>query len=518
MTFACHNAQQNTKADITDSIAAIKQKNVSVTGSFSSQTILHFDSGNITQFIKKYPLFNAFQKDIEKFYSPRQYAYAWCDTSGVIEQADNLYNQVMNIDNEGLSKNVLYKDSLTALFAQPSSNINPEKELMLTAQYFNYAQQVWGGISEEKTKKLNWFLPRKKLDLPFLMDSLLQDTSSSIIKKGYSYRQYALLKEYLKRYRDIASKNNWTQIKADKKSYGPGDSAEVIKATREKLFVLGDLSANSGSAVFDDELQNGIKNFRARFGIKQDGAIGQGIIDQLNVPIEKYIETIIVNMERCRWVPVNLNGEYIIVNIPDFRLYAYEQDSIALIMKVVVGKSVHKTVIFNGDLKYVVFSPYWNVPPDIMKNEVLPALRKDPDYLKRNNMEWNGNSIRQKPGPKNSLGLVKFLFPNEYNIYLHDSPAKSLFNEDQRAFSHGCIRVEQPKKLAEYLLRKDPTWTEVRIDRAMKKGKEQYVTLKDPVPVFIAYLTAWVDRQGRLNLRKDIYKRDDNLADMLMKN
>src|SRR5882672_2328431 len=209
MTFACHNAEQGTKAGKTDSVTAIKQKNISIPGSFSSQTIMHFDSSSITQFIKKYPSFNTFRKDIQKFYSDRKYAYAWCDTSGVIEQADNLYNQVMNIDEEGLSKKILYKDSLATLFGEPSSNINPEKELMLTAQYFNYAQEAWGGISEEKTKKLNWFLPRKKLDLPFLMDSLLRDTSSSIIKNGYSYRQYALLKEYLKRYRDITSKNNW---------------------------------------------------------------------------------------------------------------------------------------------------------------------------------------------------------------------------------------------------------------------------------------------------------------------
>jgi L,D-transpeptidase YcbB len=157
------------------------------------------------------------------------------------------------------------------------------------------------------------------------------------------------------------------------------------------------------------------------------------------------------------------------------------------------------------------------VPPDILKNEVLPGIRKNPDYLRRNNMEWNGNNIRQKPGPKNSLGLVKFLFPNSYNIYLHDSPAKSLFNQDTRAFSHGCIRVGEPKKLATYLLRKQPEWTESKIDAAMHSGKEKYVTLKTTVPVFIAYLTAWVDRQGQFNFRDDIYKRDDRLESMMLK-
>ncbi|MBS1599614.1 MAG: L,D-transpeptidase family protein [Bacteroidetes bacterium] len=514
--FACRDSAKNKSANKNNS-AKSSAKDNSIRGNFSSQTMLHFDSNSVDQFIKKYPQFRNFQNDIKKFYADRQYAYAWQDTSGMIEQADNLYNQILNIDQEGLSGKILYKDSLTNMFDDSTSRINPEKELMLTAQYFDYAERVWGGISEADTKKLNWLLPRKKLDLPFLMDSLLRDTASSIIKNGYSYRQYSLLKNYLSRYRDIHAKNNWAPIKLDVKSLRKGDSSQTVAAIRERLFVLGDLSENSGLALFDSVLETGVKNYQNRTGSKADGIIGQVMIQQLNIPISEIIERIIVNMERCRWVPVNLSNDYLIVNIPDFRLYAFQHDSLIFSMKVVVGKSVHKTVIFNGDLKYVVFSPYWSVPPGILKNEVLPAIKKDPGYLQRNNMEWNGKSVRQKPGPKNSLGLVKFLFPNEHNIYLHDSPAKSLFNEDVRAFSHGCIRLEQPKKLAMYLLRNDSRWTEDKIDRAMKGGKEQYVTLQNAIPVFIAYLTAWVDRDGNLNLRKDVYKRDNQLADLMLK-
>jgi L,D-transpeptidase YcbB len=222
-----------------------------------------------------------------------------------------------------------------------------------------------------------------------------------------------------------------------------------------------------------------------------------------------------VNMERCRWVPAALTGDYFIINIPAFELFAFEKDSVVFTMKVVVGQEVHKTVIFNGDLKYVVFSPYWNVPPDIMNREILPAIRKNPSYLAKHDMEWNGKVLRQKPGPQNPLGRVKFLFPNSYNIYLHDSPAKILFNKDSRAFIHGCIRLAEPKKMALYLLRNNPQWTEEKIDAAMNSGKEQWVTLKDPVPVYIAYLTAWVGRDGKLNLRNDIYHRDQQLASML---
>jgi L,D-transpeptidase YcbB len=181
-----------------------------------------------------------------------------------------------------------------------------------------------------------------------------------------------------------------------------------------------------------------------------------------------------------------------------------------------VGKDLHPTVIFNGDLKYVVFSPYWNVPNSILKKEILPGIKKNPDYLQKHNMEWSGKTVRQKPGPSNSLGLVKFLFPNSHNIYLHDSPAKSLFGESSRAFSHGCIRLAEPEKMADYLLKNDPKWNAEKIHKAMHSLKEQYVTLQDPVEVYIGYLTAWVDNTGKLNFRKDIYNRDQRLADMLM--
>ena len=187
-------------------------------------------------------------------------------------------------------------------------------------------------------------------------------------------------------------------------------------------------------------------------------------------------------------------------------------------MNVVVGKSQHKTAVFNGDVKYVVFSPYWNIPASIMKNETLPGIRRNPKYLAQHNMEWNGNQIRQKPGPNNSLGLVKFLFPNSHNIYLHDSPAKSLFNETNRAFSHGCIKLAEQKKLASYLLRNDSTWNGATITSAMESGIEKTVTLRKTTSVFIAYFTSWVDKNGKINFRKDVYSRDSRMAKLIMNN
>jgi murein L,D-transpeptidase YcbB/YkuD len=497
----------------------IPEKDLTIAGSFSPQKVLHFDSSQVGLFFKKYSLFKNLQPQIRKFYSSRHYAYAWFDNSGLIDQAEHLYNRLSNITEEGLPDTIPYKDSLNSIFDVYSDQMQqktPERELFLTAQYFHYANSAWGGISEKKSRSIDWFLPRKKIDLPQLLDSLLRDSSSAILKKGYATRQYSLLRRYLQKYRDLAARGSWPRIKPDRAVYDPLDSSGVIAAVREKLFLLGDLAENNSSPILDNGLEAAIRQFQRRNGLNDDGRLGRGTIEKINLPPATYIRKILVNMERNRWIPVDMENEYLVVNIPDFLLFAYDQDSIAFRMKVVVGQRMHKTVIFNGDLKYVVFSPYWNVPPEILRKEVLPGIRRNPDYLNRNNMEWNGNTVRQKPGPKNSLGLVKFLFPNSYNIYLHDSPAKSLFNEQTRAFSHGCIRVAEPKKLAMYLLRKQPEWTEAAIDAAMHAGKEKYVTLKSTVPVFIAYLTAWVDREGKLNIRDDIYERDHLLADMMI--
>jgi L,D-transpeptidase YcbB len=486
----------------------------SVRGAFSTQHQLHFDSLAILRFLDKYPDFKPLQADLIQFYGPRHFAYAWFDKDGMIDQAENLYNQVMNMAEEGLPDKVPYKELLDSVFDvyDPTMEIaSPERELMLTAQYFNYAQVAWGGISEEQTKSLNWFLPRKKIDLPSLLDSLLRDNSSNLMEHSYTTRQYGLLKDYLKKYRDLESKSAWTTLPTSRLPLRLGDTANQILAIKQRLYALGDLSQNDQRPAFDSALRLAVLGLQRRLGMKPDGVINSSTIEALNQPLQEVVLKIMLNLERCRWVPVSLNNDYLVVNIPAFQLWAMHQDSLVFSMNVVVGKALHKTVIFNGDLKTIVFSPYWNVPPDIMKKEILPALRKDPGYLKKQNMEWNGNSIRQLPGPRNALGEVKFLFPNQYHIYLHDSPAKSLFHETVRAFSHGCIRVAEPKKLAIYLLRGVPAWTEARIEAAMKSGKEQYVPLKNPQPVFIAYLTAWVDQAGKLNLRKDIYQRDGRL-------
>jgi L,D-transpeptidase YcbB len=517
--IACRN-QSDKKPEpalaiIKDSIPKADQ---SIKGSFSDQHQLYLDSGNIDRILSGFPLLTKYSADVRKFYSYRNYSYAWYETSGLIEPASHLFSRLNNMEDEGIREKPPYIDKLDTLINDPSvtDKANPVLEILLTAEYLLYADKVWNGIPENQTSRLQWFIPRKKLNLPYLTDSLIRDTAAPLFSDNFSFRQYNLLKAALKKYRTLDSTISWKPI-AWKGSLKPGDHSTDVANLRKRLYDLGDLKNDSGSEIFDDSLQAAVKSFQHRYGMANDGVVGVALVRFLNIPLQDYIRKIIINMERARWVPLDLKSHYLIINIPAFTLYAYDADTINFAMNVVVGRDVHKTVLFSGDIKYIVFSPYWDIPPSILKNEILPGIRRDPNYLNRNNMEWVGNRVRQKPGPKNSLGLVKFLFPNSYNIYLHDTPAKSLFEKSSRAFSHGCIRLAEPEKLADYLLRSDPNWTNEKIYKAMHSGVEKYVTLKDPVPVYIGYMTAFVDNQGRINFRDDVYKRDELLEKTILK-
>jgi len=346
-----------------------------------------------------------------------------------------------------------------------------------------------------------------------LLDSLLLSKGKNLSQYEPLNRQYNLLKDYLLKYYEAQKRGVWQPIVAAKKSYKPGDYSVTISQIKKRLLLTGDLTTNDTSTFFTDSLVVAIKRYQHRNGLTEDGIAGSALFSELNRPIGDRINQILINMERIRWVPAEPTSDFLLVNIPEFRLHVYENGKYRWNMKVVVGAVAHNTVIFNGKLKYIVFSPYWNVPSSIIRKEVVPGMKRNKNYLANHNMEWNNGAVRQKPGPGNSLGLVKFLFPNSYNIYLHDTPSKSLFNESKRAFSHGCIRLAEPKRLAEYLLRNDSEWNEASITKAMNSGKEKYVSLKQSIPVFIGYFTAWVDRDGKLNFRDDIYGHDKEMSE-----
>lgn len=508
---------------------------------YIDQTI---DSNYVNQFLTANTSYDAYDEYIRNFYRKRDFHYAWIDKNGLTEQAGNFINMMKNDAAYGIKDSSLMTPDLQQLTdtmlvsdsgLKPGDTAIPRIEMMLTAQFFAYGNKVWGGLTADSTKDLEWFIPRKKIDMESLLDSMVAKKNNAFEDDEPVNRQYILLRQQLKKLAKIATGNKWDSIRTSAKSFKKGDSAEVIALVKYRLQAFGDLPGTDSSQRFTAALDTAVRSFQDRMGIKIDGLINKSVLDALNVPVEDRIRKILLNMERLRWVPIEPTTDYILVNIPQFKMHAYEKGKLAWSANVVVGKPGANTVIFTKELRYIVFSPYWNVPPGILSKEVLPGLKRGAgSYLARQNMEIVGASgkvvapgsinfskysggnfpyvVRQKPGGKNSLGKVKFLFPNEYNIYLHDTPARYLFGENKRSFSHGCIRISEPKHLAEWLLRDDSSWTTQKIDDAMNAGKEKFVTVKDKVPVFIVYFTAFVDHNGQLNFRDDVYGHDQKLA------
>lgn len=457
------------------------------------------------------------------FYNVRNFQYAWFDKNGLSEQAVHFRNLLQNYllthDDNELKYPVLeaFWDSVEVY----GKNMFIEKnkrdwlEFEFTNLFYDYAYKAYVGKDITDLGDLKWFIPRRKVSLTTMLDSLVANKGQNITSYEPVSRQYKLLSEVLIRLSEIKNKGGWGSISFTQKKYEPGADFPEIAWIRKRLYLSGDLNVNDSSSVYDDVLLEAVKNFQIRHGLFPDGVIGQGTISFLKNSVEEVIRKVLINIERQRWVPAEPVTDYLLVNIPEFMLHLYEDGMHVYKMNVVVGSTQHNTVIFNDELKYVVFSPYWNVPPGILKNEILPGIEKDSNYLVKHNMEYFSGGVRQKPGPANSLGLVKFLFPNSYNIYLHDTPSKSLFNESSRAFSHGCIRVSEPLKLSEWILRKDTSWTKQKMIEAMNSGKEKYVEVKEKIPVIIGYFTAWVDSSGKLQLRRDIYGHDEALSSKL---
>jgi murein L,D-transpeptidase YcbB/YkuD len=278
-----------------------------------------------------------------------------------------------------------------------------------------------------------------------------------------------------------------------------------------------------------------VKKFQSANGMEPDGAIGKNTAIALSASPESLRDIASINLERLRWLPDTVrDSEFILVNIANYQLDYINKLDTVFSSRVIVGKRYHESPIFSAQMSYIVFSPYWNIPPSIARNEIIPAVRRNPNYLNQKNMEvvtgsgkvvdpstinWSSKSfpymIRQKPGGSNSLGLVKFMFPNSHSVYIHDTPARSLFEKEDRALSHGCIRLQNPAKFAQILLKDNPAWTTQRIDEAMHQSKEQIVNLPKKIPVVLVYLTFWADSKGNAHFRQDIYGRDEYLLELL---
>lgn len=485
------------------------------------EKMLPLDTTAFTGFFTQYPEYKPYSAEIRKLYRKHPH-YIWHEKRGLIEFAEVIYNRVNQLDDEGLPAKVPYKNVLDDLFQDSGRGEKPNvnSELLISGMYFYWADKTMGGLPTDKSRETGWYLPRQHNDYVAYLDTLMQDPQKINGSSSKVFSQYNNLKKGLQKYRDIEKKGGWKAITLSEgqKSLKMGDTGTAVAALRARLAVEGYLKADDKKREFDSELNDAVKKYEDSHYRTYKGVVTESIIKELNIPVEDRIRTIAVNMERCRWVPTDIDNEkeYIAVNIPSYRLRYVKDGKIDLTSNVVVGKEANRTVIFSGKMSYIVFSPYWNVPPSIVEKEIKPGIAQNPNYLADHNMEYyNGKHIRQKPGGTNSLGLVKFMFPNTNNIYLHDTPAKGLFNKDDRAYSHGCVRVEKARELAIKITGKDGGWNEAKVDKAMNAGKESSYVLKKKIPVYLTYFTAWADENGNVAFFDDVYQRDASLASLL---
>jgi len=500
-----------------------RDRSITQANSYSS---LFMDSLAVENYIVERKAPDSIARRMRSFYNARNFQYAWFDNDGLTEQARGFwslhdyhttYAHDSTLHDKALQKKMDDLITEEGLSVSASDKSALATELQLTQHFIQYMMSAYPD-GYVKRKEMERFVPFKKQDALYLADSLIKKKHKDDKYFEDVNASYGKLKEQLAHYHAIATKGGWQPVTITGKSIKKGASSPAIVQIKQTLHLLGDLPVLDTTPVYNDTLELAVKSFQERHGYKPDGVIGASFIKELNVPVEQRVQQLLINMDRMRWLPnTPTSDNLILVNIPEYMLHMYEGKNKVWDMVVVVGKAGHNTMMFNGDLNQVVFSPYWNVPPSIVKNEILPAMERNPNYLASQNMEIVSNQgnlpvIRQRPGPGNSLGKVKFLFPNSFNIYFHDTPSKSLFERDQRAFSHGCIRLSDPFKMAQYLLRNQPEWTPERIQKAMNAGEEKFVKLEKPVPVIITYYTAWVDDAGRLNFRNDIYKHDEILA------
>lgn len=498
----------------------VSKRDYSITPS-NSYSDLFLDSTDVEKYITDNKLPDSSAKRIRSFYNARNYQYAWFTSDGLTEQAlgfwslsnYNSYNGDTSITNKSFRKTMdafYFNEDLKVSAANKKAK---NTELNLTSHFIAYARANYEkGVI--KRKEMERFIPIKKEAALELADSLISKKHKDNKYFEDVNKQYKALKDELETYYAIAKTGGWPMIPAEVKAYKKGTASPAIQLLKKRLTISGDMPAGDTSMAYNDTLETAINKFQQRLGYTQNGTVSAGLIKDLNVSADQRVKQILINLNRMRWMPQEPSGKLILVNIPEFILHVMDNKKKVFDMNVVVGKEGHNTMMFTGKLNQVVFSPYWNVPESIVEKEVLPAMEKNPDYLADNNMEITGEEnglpvVRQLPGEKNSLGRVKFLFPNSYDIYFHDTPAKGLFSKDKRAYSHGCIRLSEPEKFAEYLLKDDSNWPPEKITEAMYADEEKFVKVNDPVPVYITYYTAWVDENGLLNFRDDIYGRDE---------
>jgi murein L,D-transpeptidase YcbB/YkuD len=385
----------------------------------------------------------------------------------------------------------------------------------------------------------NFDRPLLRRDPAVVLDNTLAENGIGALIEGLELAdaRYRTLIAALARYRRIADQGGWPAVPSGP-VLKPGNSDPRVPILAARLAVTADWQGDPGESTFyESDLEQAVKRFQERHGLDTDGVIGPRTLEELNVPVEARIDQIRVNLERARWVLRELGEDFVAVNIAGFTTSLYRGGDLVWRTRSIVGREYRKTPVFRDDIRYMDFNPTWTVPPGILGKDVIPKARKDSGYIAHKgfdlfdrdgnrvdpgSIDWANAKARgfpyrvvQPPGPNNALGLVKFMFPNAHSVYLHDTPSRDLFGRSERTFSSGCVRVEDPFHFAELLLYDKPGWTREKIDSVVDSGKTTTVHLENPLPVLLLYWTAWVDADGEVQFRRDIYKRDGRVLDAL---
>ncbi len=489
------------------------------------------------------------------FYVRRLYRPAWIDEHGLARPAGDLVDALCLADLEGLRPEDYHLAAIETLVAAVRTDVRSRKgivpdrwaeiDLLLTNAFLLYGSHLLAGRVNPESIDTEWVANRRGADFAAVLEAALAtgDVAGTLAALAPPQRGFRRLREALVRQRAVAARGGWPAIPKGPTLRG-GDHSPQVAALRDRLRLGGDLAAGEweDAELFDEALEKAVKRFQQRHGLTADGAAGAATRAELNVSADRRVDQLELNLERWRWLPQDLGRRHILVNIPAFELEVLEEDAAVLAMRVVVGvpDSGQHTPVFSDTMRYLVLNPYWQVPDDIARKDLLANVQRDSTYLTQQKIrvfkgwgpeakevdpatvEWSAITaddfpyrLRQDPGPINSLGRIKFMFPNKFNVYLHDTPSRPLFGRTRRDFSHGCIRIQKPIELALYLLRKDSRWNREALLGALDEVVDRTVPLPEPIPIHLLYWTAWADENGTIEFRRDIYGRDAPLLEAM---
>jgi len=468
----------------------------------------------------------------------------WVTSEGPRRRASALYAAVKNAADEGLRSRDYHFPALSRYWESTDTGELSRLDVLLTLALIAWVNDVSVGRVYPREKHPDLFA--RAGDRRGDPVDIVQTFMDSSDPGGYlasllpRHRHYQGLKLALGRYRELQKNGGWQSVPVASTLH-PGDRHGRVIAIRRRLSVSGEFDGQDpGSDLFDEAVEAAVKRFQLKHGLSPDGIVGPRTMAALNATVQDWIRLIEMNMERWRWMDHDLQDPHILVDIAGFHLQGVADDEVEVEMRVIVGKRYHESPIFSDHVRYIEFNPYWNIPPSIARHETIPKIRKDPDYLTRTHIRifdgWGENSreldpgsidwdheknpgrfkFRQDPGPWNALGTMKFVFPNKYSVYLHDTPDHDLFSRASRAFSHGCIRLSESARLAEFMLAlNDPAWDRTKIDQVVDSKKRTIKSLKARLAVHIIYQTAWTDRDGQIRFSPDVYRRDTKLQQTL---